>query len=78
MSVGSRLTAQVNALRESHSHQEELRQQLRLKHGRDFDEFEKVQKELDRLSNELHMVSHHAVNLDANFSKYGYSATLRK
>lgn len=29
------------------------------------------------LSSELHMVSSHAVQLDANFSKYGYSAHIR-
>lgn len=34
-------------------------------------------RELDALSNELHMISEHAVQLDANFSKYGYSAHLR-
>jgi hypothetical protein len=41
------------------------------------DEFERVIRELDALSNELHMISEHAVQLDANFSKYGYSAHLR-
>jgi low temperature requirement protein LtrA len=32
---------------------------------------------MDALSNELHMISEHAVQLDASFSKYGYSARLR-
>jgi hypothetical protein len=45
-------------------------------HGEVLDEFERVVRELDTLSNELHMVSDHAVQLDANFSKYGYSAHL--
>jgi hypothetical protein len=40
------------------------------------DEFERVIRELDALSTELHLVSDHAVQLDANFSKYGYSAHL--
>lgn len=68
----------MNALRETHEHQTVLRDQLRLKYGNDFEEFERIVKELDQLSSELHMISHHAVNLDANFSKYGYSAHLRK
>jgi hypothetical protein len=67
----------VTYLRQTHEQQEKLRDDLRRKHGPDFDEFERVVKELDRLSNELHAVSEHAVNLDANFSKYGYSAHLR-
>ena len=67
----------MNALRETHSHQAQIRENLREKHGVEFDEFERVIKELDHLSSELHRVSEHAVNLDANFSKYGYSAHLR-
>jgi conjugal transfer/entry exclusion protein len=53
------------------------RENLRQKHGNEFDEFERIVTELDHLSAELHRVSEHAVNLDANFSKYGYSAALR-
>lgn len=40
-------------------------------------EFEHVLREIDALSAELHMISEHTVQLDANFSKYGYSAHLR-
>jgi hypothetical protein len=68
----------VNALRETHNHHEKQRDNLRIKHGDLFDEFERVMRELDRLSTELHMVSEHAVQLDANFEKYGYSAHLSK
>lgn len=68
----------IDALRETHSHHEKARDNLRIKHGKEFDEFERVVKELDRLSTELHMVSEHAVQLDANFDKFGYSAHLRK
>lgn len=68
----------ITALRETHLHHEQARENLRIKHGKEFDEFERVVKELDRLSTELHMVSEHAVQLDANFEKYGYSAHLRK
>jgi hypothetical protein len=65
-------------LRETHTYHEKAREDLRIKHGKEFDEFERVVRELDRLSTELHMVSEHAVQLDANFEKYGYSAHLRK
>ena len=34
-------------------------------------------RDLDALSTELNMLTSHAVQLDANFSKYGYSAHLR-
>lgn len=36
-----------------------------------------MRAELDALGSELHMLTDHAVSLDANFSKYGYSAHLR-
>ncbi|KAL2351242.1 bacterial low temperature requirement A protein-domain-containing protein [Cryomyces antarcticus] len=67
----------VEALRTTHSFHEEKRSALREQHGSVFDEFERVTRELDALSTELHFVSAHAVQLDANFSKYGYSAHLR-
>jgi hypothetical protein len=68
----------INALRETHTHHEQLREELRAKYGDEFEQFEKVVRDLDHLGNELHNVSHHAVNLDANFDKYGYSATIRE
>jgi len=67
----------LEALRHAHSHYDEKREMLRAKHGPDYDEFENVRTELDTLSSELHMLTDHAVALDANFSKYGYSAHLR-
>jgi hypothetical protein len=67
----------LDALRQAHSHYDEKREMLRAKHGLDYDEFENVRAELDTLSSELHMLTDHAVALDANFSKYGYSAHLR-
>lgn len=45
--------------------------------GEAWDEFEHVRNELDALGGELHMLTDHAVSLDANFGKYGYSAHLR-
>lgn len=67
----------LEALRTTLSHHEGRREALRKKHGNDFDEFENVRAELDQLGSELHMLTDHAVALDANFSKYGYSAHLR-
>ncbi|KUJ08616.1 uncharacterized protein LY89DRAFT_691040 [Mollisia scopiformis] len=68
----------LDALRRAHSHHESRREDLRRRHGEDvFDEFESVRAELDALGSELHMLTDHAVSLDANFSKYGYSAHLR-
>lgn len=67
----------LEALRKAHSHHEERRESLRTKHGETYDEFENVRAELDALGSELHMLTDHAVSLDANFSKYGYSAHLR-
>jgi low temperature requirement protein LtrA len=67
----------IEALRHTHAHHSDRHQQLRETHGELADEFERVIRELDALSAELHMVSEHAVRLDANFSKYGYSAHLR-
>lgn len=67
----------LEALREVHGHHERLRDELRQRHGDVYDEFEKVRLELDAISAELHAITDHGVALDANFSKYGYSAHLR-
>lgn len=67
----------LDALRTAHSHHESKRQALKDKHGDAYDEFENVKSELDVLGSELHMLTDHSVALDANFSKYGYSAHLR-
>ena len=42
-----------------------------------YDQFEHVKTELDILSAELNKLTSHGVSLDANFSKFGYSAHLR-
>jgi hypothetical protein len=67
----------LEALRRAHFHHEQRQQGLRERHGEVYDEWENVRAELDQLGNELHMLTDHAVSLDANFSKYGYSAHLR-
>lgn len=50
---------------------------MREQHGDIYDQFEHVKGELDLLSDELHQLTEHGVSLDANFSKFGYSAHLR-
>lgn len=67
----------IDALRHTHQHHSEQHQRLKEEYPEIAAEFERVIRELDYLSRELHMVSSHAVQLDANFSKYGYSAHLR-
>ncbi|KAF3032376.1 hypothetical protein E8E12_001949 [Didymella heteroderae] len=67
----------VEALRHTHSHYEERHRQIKEEHPDLAAEFERILRQLDTLSSELHMISEHAVQLDANFSKYGYSAHLR-
>ena len=67
----------LTKLREAHEHHDRRRQSLKEKHGETYDEFEYVRGELDALGSELHMLTDHAVSLDVNFSKYGYSAHLR-
>ncbi|KAG9234335.1 bacterial low temperature requirement A protein-domain-containing protein [Amylocarpus encephaloides] len=67
----------LEALRQAHTHHEGRRDAMREEHGEKYDEFENVRAELDVLGSELHMLTDHAVSLDANFSKYGYSAHLR-
>ncbi|KAL9085524.1 MAG: hypothetical protein Q9165_007569 [Trypethelium subeluteriae] len=67
----------VEALRDTHAYHEGRRNTLREKHCDVFDELESVIRDMDSLSDELHNISEHAVQLDASFSKYGYSAHLR-
>ncbi|RYN20823.1 hypothetical protein AA0115_g10037 [Alternaria tenuissima] len=67
----------IEALRHTHAHHTEHRRRLHQDHGDLAQEFERVIRDLDALSTELHMLTSHAVQLDANFSKYGYSAHLR-
>lgn len=67
----------LDALRRAHSHHEQRRQMLRERHGGAYDEFENVHAELDALGSEMLALTNHSVSLDANFSKYGYSAHLR-
>lgn len=67
----------VEALREAHSHHCDRREELRERHGEAYREFERIHATLDALNQEIHDLSERAVQLDASFSKYGYSAHLR-
>lgn len=67
----------VTAIRELQEFHQKRRDSLREEHGDVYEQFENVKRELDLLSNELHMITDHGVSLDANFSKFGYSANLR-
>lgn len=68
----------VEALRQAHGHYTRRQEALRQKHGEELlDEFEDVRKELEALGSEIHNVTDHAVRLDANFGRFGYSAHLR-
>lgn len=60
----------LEALRKAHTHHEGKRTELRARHGDTWDEFERVREDLDSLGSELHMLTDHRVQLDANFSKY--------
>lgn len=77
IAMGANSYTQIEILRYMHAHHESRHHRMKEEHGEVLDEIEGIVRELDALSNELHMVSDHAVQLDANFSKYGYSAHLR-
>ena len=64
-------------VRELHAHHSARRDTLRDTHGEVYHEFERVRDDLDHLSNELNHLTHHGVEMDANFSKYGYTARIR-
>jgi chromosome segregation ATPase len=67
----------LDALKRAHSHHEQRQQTLRDRHGQAYEEFESVRMELDALGSELNALTEENVSLNANFSKYGYSAHLR-
>lgn len=64
-------------MREIQLHQELRRNQLRDKHGPIFEEFDSVHRDLEALAHEFRLLTDQSVALDANFSKFGYSAHLR-
>lgn len=67
----------LQALRRAHEAQDYRRTELKRTYGEAYDEIGRVQAELNALESEMNMIAEHAVPLDFNFSKYGYSAYLR-
>ena len=67
----------LDVVREIHAHHETRRTLLQTQHGNIYDEFEEVKMQLDSMADELHSLTEHGVSLDANFSKFGYDATIR-
>lgn len=67
----------LEALRKTRSHHEERREEFRKQHPDLYEQFAIVHEELDVLSSELERATDHGVSLEAQFSKYGYSAHLR-
>lgn len=65
------------ALRCAYNHYEERLEELKRTNREAYDGFESLQAELDVLGSELHTLTDHAISLDANFSKYGYSAHIK-
>ena len=66
-----------STIQELHDHHTQSENKLREEHGEVYERFQHVRGELDSLSKELASLTHRGVALDANFSKFGYSAHLR-
>ena len=64
-------------IRELKAHHENRRESIRENHSDIYNDFEHIQSELTAIAAELDMLTDHHVTLDANFSKFGYSAQLR-
>lgn len=67
----------IEHLRRAHTHHERRRADMQAQYANIYDEWERLREDLDHVSSELHLITDHAVSLDANFSKYGYSAHLK-
>lgn len=72
------LITQLDVVRTLHAHSEEKKKALQRNYSDVYDEFEKVHRELDALSTELSSLTDRSVALDANFSRYGYNANIRR
>ncbi|CAK7223589.1 hypothetical protein SCUCBS95973_005230 [Sporothrix curviconia] len=65
-------------LEESQAHHRSLREALKAKYGADIlDEWDRVTADFNHVSTELEQLADHSASLGHNFSKFGYSATLR-
>ncbi|KAL1894562.1 hypothetical protein Sste5346_005797 [Sporothrix stenoceras] len=65
-------------LQESQAHHQSRRDALRAKYGQEIlEEWDSVTADFDHVSKELEKLADHSASLGHNFSKFGYSATLR-
>jgi hypothetical protein len=68
---------QVESLREAHEHHRRRADELREKHPDITAVFDSILNELDVVSKELHKITSKPVELQANFSRFGYSGNIR-
>ncbi|CAK7198978.1 hypothetical protein SEUCBS139899_001646 [Sporothrix eucalyptigena] len=65
-------------LEESQAHHRSLREELKAKYGAEIlEEWDRVTADFNHVSSELEQLADHSASLGHNFSKFGYSATLR-
>ncbi|EPS36916.1 hypothetical protein H072_9506 [Dactylellina haptotyla CBS 200.50] len=67
----------LSALNDSKKYHETLKDALRSRHPDVFEEMEKLQIQMDAISQDLQSLTQRDVHLEANFGKFGYSANLR-
>ncbi|KAF3941666.1 hypothetical protein ABW19_dt0206078 [Dactylella cylindrospora] len=67
----------ITALKDAKQYHDGLRNALREQNPDVFDEIERLQRQMEEISNDLHALTQHEVHLEANFGKYGYAANLR-
>ncbi|QIW97093.1 hypothetical protein AMS68_002611 [Peltaster fructicola] len=67
----------LDALRQTHTHHENKRQELQEKHAEVYNQFANVQGELDALNTELNRMTEHGVSLNAHFDRWGFSAHIK-
>ncbi|GAB7350623.1 hypothetical protein MBLNU459_g1188t1 [Dothideomycetes sp. NU459] len=65
----------LDIVRNTYGHYEERRDALRQQYTDIYDQFQHVHSQLDALTAELEHITDRNMQLDASFSKYGYSAT---
>ncbi|KAG8884560.1 hypothetical protein FRB97_003856 [Tulasnella sp. 331] len=70
-------TGHIESLQESVQHHTRKREDLRTQHPEIFAELDNVQREIDHLSKELGKHTSRPVELEANFSRFGYAAHIR-
>ncbi|KAG9037937.1 hypothetical protein FRB95_003330 [Tulasnella sp. JGI-2019a] len=67
----------VESLRKATEHRARKTEQLRARHPEIFAELDNIQHDLDHMSKELSKFTDRPVELEANFSRFGYAAHIR-